>query len=129
MSDIFYQKVAECSSEGELKIKDDEAFAEYLNDLFDKPRNEGRLEELLKLGQLCLDEQNESIALEIYQRAYYSLNVLECSKERKIEYAQRVLRGLCYLSDSNCEYIWEGTGEFIHACRDYINNLSPGTIK
>lgn len=129
MSNIFYQKVAECSSEGELKIRDDEAFAEYLNDLFNKPRNEECLEELLKLGQLCLDEQKESIALEIFQRAYYSLNVLECSKERKIEHAQKVMHGLCYLSDSDSEYIWECTGEFIHACRDYINNLSPGTIK
>ncbi len=128
MSTIFYQKVAECSKNGNLKIHDKEELDAYLNSLYKHPKTTEKMDELLAVGKACLDEGNESSALKIYRHAYYFLSPLECSKERKLEYAQTVLYAFSCLNSSESEYIWECTGEFIHACRDFINTLSPGSV-
>ncbi len=129
MSNVFYQKVAECAKDGNLRIEDKEELEIYLKNLFKLPKTVEKMDELLRVGETCMEQGNESAALDIYQNAYHSLSSLECDKESKLKYAQTVLYALSSLNSSQNEYIWESTGEFIHACRDFINSLSPGTCK
>lgn len=124
MTKIFYQKVAACSKDGSLKIQDKEELNIYLNNLFKIPKSINKMEELLHIGKVCMDEGYETTALKIYQNAYHSLSSLECSKEAKLKYAQTVLYALSALNSSDNEYVWESTGEFIHACRDFIEKLN-----
>ena len=129
MSKIYYQEVAKCTEDGKLEINDRETLETYVNDLFNAPPAISKMEELVRLGTVCLKEGNESVALDIFRAAYHLLYPLECGKERKLEYAHTIYRSLCTLNGSDNEYIWESTGEYVIAYRDFINRLCPGSFK
>lgn len=129
MNKIYYQQVAKCTDDGKLEINDKETLEAYVNDLFNAPPAISKMEEMLRLGTACLKEGNESVALDIFRAAYHLLYPLECGKEQKLEYAHTIYSSLCTLNGSGNEYIWESTGEYVTACRDFINGLRPGTLK
>lgn len=129
MKRILYQEVASCSKDGELEITDKEAFEEYTRDLFKAPQTISKMEELIRLGTVCINQGFESEALEIFRAAYFLLTPLECDNNQKLKYAHTIYQSFCTLSDSMSEYVWECTGEYIIACRDFINGICPGTFK
>lgn len=111
MSKIYYQEVAE-------------TLQTYINNLFNLPPTIPKMEELIRLGTECLKGENESAALDIFRAAFHLLYPLECGKDKKLEYAQTIYSSFCSLNSSGNEYIWECTGEYVTACRDFINNLA-----
>lgn len=129
MKRIFYQEVARCSKDGKLEITDKEAFEEYTRDLLKAPQTISKMEELIRLGTVCINQGFESEALDIFRAAYFLLTPLECDNNQKLQYAHTIYQSFCTLSGSMSEYIWECTGEYIIACRDFINGICPGTFK
>lgn len=126
MNKIYYQEVAKCTEEGNLEIKDKETLEAYVRDLLQAPTAISKMEELIRLGSVCLKEGNESAALNIFRAAYHLLYPLECGKDQKLAYARTIYCALCTLNSSNNEYIWESTGEYVSASRDFIEKLAPG---
>ena len=126
MNKTYYQEVAKCTEEGNLEIKDKETLETYVRDLLQAPTAISKMEELIRVGTLCLKDGNESIALNIFRSAYHLLYPLECAKEQKLAYARTIYRSLCTLNSSNNEYIWESTGEYVTASREFIEKLAPG---
>ena len=126
MNKTYYQEVAKCTEEGNLEIKDKETLETYVRDLLQAPTAISKMEELIRVGTLCLKDGNESIALDIFRAAYHLLHPLECEKEQKLAYARTIYRSLCTLNSSNNEYIWESSGEYVTASREFIEKLAPG---
>ncbi len=129
MEKIYYEEVAKCSSDGKLQITDKEALEEYSRNLRHAPQTISKMEELISLGSFCIKQDYESEALDIFRAAYFLLTPLECSNDRKLQYAHTIYQSFCTLSNSDSEYIWECTGEYIIACREFINGICPGTFK
>ncbi len=125
MGKIFYQEVAKCSEDGKLRINDIETLENYTRDLIGSPQTISKMEELLRFGTACIKEGHETHALSIFQAAYHLLSPLVCDNCKKLEYAHAIYNAFCTLNSSNNEYVWECTGEFIVACREFINKISP----
>ena len=71
MNKTYYQEVAKCTEEGNLEIKDKETLETFVRDLLQAPTAISKMEELIRVGTLCLKDGNESIALNIFRSAYH----------------------------------------------------------
>lgn len=135
MSELYYQKVVSSSSEGKLEVYDQEVLEVYLQGLFKMPKTLERMAELIEFGQRCISKSREcssgsdsgnrmdALALRVFENGFHSLGQLPCSDERKLEFAQHVRDGLGYLHHSECEFVWEETGELLRACEELIEKL------
>ena len=146
MSELYYQKVVSSSSDGKLELFDQEVLEEYLQGLFKMPKTLERMAELIEFGQRCISKNCEckscecsdgkdvreyrnrmdALALRVFENAFHSLGLLPCDDGRKLEFAQFVREGLAYLYDSECEFVWEETGELLRACDELIGKLIEG---
>ena len=123
MSELYYQKVVSSSSDGKLEVFDQEALDAYLQGLFKIPKTLEVMAELIEFGQKCIGDRADALALRVFENAYHSLGSLPCSDERKLEFAQLVREGFGYLYHSECEFVWEETGELLRACEELIESL------
>ena len=146
MSELYYQKVVSSSSDGKLEVFDQdtlevfdqEALEVYLQGLFMMPKTLEGMAELVEFGQRCIRKSCEysehskysehrnrmdALALRVFENAFHSLGSLPCDDERRLVFAQVVREGLGYLYHSECEFVWEETGELLRACEEQIERL------
>ena len=151
MSELYYQKVVSSSSDGKLEVFDQEVLEEYLQGLFKMPKTLERMAELIEFGQRCISKSCEcksceckscecsdgkdvreyrnrmdALALRVFENAFHSLGLLPCDDGRKLEFAKLVREGFGYLYHSECEFVWEETGELLRACEELIGKLIEG---
>ena len=144
MSELYYQKVVSSSSDGKLEVFDQdtlevfdqEVLEVYLQGLLKMPKTLEGMAELVEFGKRCIgsncasknsrERRNrmDALALRVFENAFHSLGSLMCDDERRLEFAQVVREGLGYLYHSECEFVWEETGELLRACEEFIEKLN-----
>ncbi len=127
MTEIVWEKVAGSTAEGKISVYEDlyQYDSEVGEALFAIPKSLSTMYQLIRFGVDLIESKNEREALDIFQNAYYSLSSLKCSDERKIDLAYQIRSHFLTLNSSDDEYVWECTGEYIHACEHFIKKLNP----
>ncbi len=69
---------------GKLNL-DKAAVESYILEMYNRDNTIEKVEELLELGQRCLEAKADSPALNAYRIAYHCINALKCSTEKKLE--------------------------------------------